>query len=110
MSNMMENCPYKEPCCFRAGGGCRILTDTTFKDGKCHFRKRRPDGVNLYDAEKDPTLEADDLISMALERIRFKFRANYALFGSYDFTDQLRPELERLIREEVSRIRAEVKR
>lgn len=47
-------CDYKsEECCFRnTFGCCNILRDTRFNDGECHFRKKTPDGENLYDLKR----------------------------------------------------------
>lgn len=39
-------------CYMREKGFCTALEDTEFKDGKCHFRKDRARGVNLYDLHK----------------------------------------------------------
>ena len=50
ISNSYTRCIYKEECCFRSREGwCRILHDTAFADGECHFRKIWKDGVNEYD-------------------------------------------------------------
>lgn len=35
-------CPFQEPCCMKENGKCTVLTDTRFKDNKCHFRKLFP--------------------------------------------------------------------
>lgn len=47
-------CGYKtKECCFRnVFGYCNALSDTYFSDNKCHFRKKTPDGQNLYDLER----------------------------------------------------------
>lgn len=46
-------CPYTLPCYMRNGKGeCTALTEVDFADGKCHFRKTRRYGANLYDARR----------------------------------------------------------
>lgn len=45
-------CPFQEPCCMKENGKCTALTDTRFKDGKCHFRKLFPHSENEYDKER----------------------------------------------------------
>lgn len=42
-------CPYTEECCMKENGDCTALSDTSFPDGQCHFRKEDPNGYNLYD-------------------------------------------------------------
>lgn len=50
ISNSYTRCRYTDECCFRnKNGWCRILHDTAFADGECHFRKIWKDGVNEYD-------------------------------------------------------------
>lgn len=57
-------CPYKEACCFKKKENghlyCKILSDTRFYDGKCHFRKRKVDGENLYDKWRKENEEVDE--------------------------------------------------
>ena len=48
----LVKCPFREPCCMREEEYCTILIDTYFDDGKCHFRKLKRRGKNLYDEEK----------------------------------------------------------
>ncbi len=47
-------CEYQnKECCFRNTFGiCEVLNNTYFSDSECHFRKKTPDGENLYDLEK----------------------------------------------------------
>ena len=52
-------CKHEEEgyCCFRYRAGlpnplCNILSDATFPDGYCHFRKRSKYGENEYDKMK----------------------------------------------------------
>lgn len=45
-------CPFQEPCCMKENGKCTVLTDTRFKDNKCHFRKLFPHSENEYDKER----------------------------------------------------------
>lgn len=43
-------CIYGGKCCFRSEDGeCDVLSDVTFPDGECHFRKTHRKGVNEYD-------------------------------------------------------------
>lgn len=50
---MSAYCPYEQDCCFRTQQKrCRILNKPLFWDGKCHFRKEKRNGKNLYDEER----------------------------------------------------------
>ena len=53
----LKECPYEGDCCMRWRGMCRMLKDVTFKDGKCHFRKRHATGPNLYDKKDKPLMD-----------------------------------------------------
>ena len=53
-SESLKDCPYTEDCCMRFKGKCKALNNTHFK-GKCHFRKTRPNGPNLYDKKDKDT-------------------------------------------------------
>lgn len=46
-------CRYRGDCCFRCNNKCRLLKDTIFHDGRCHFQKEYLDGQNLYDLNRD---------------------------------------------------------
>ena len=53
-----EYCPYGA-CAFQnSAGRCTILTDVTFPDGVCHFRKEKKEDVNLYDSGKSKSQSA----------------------------------------------------
>ena len=45
-------CRDENPCCMKRRGMCVALGDTFFRDGKCRFRKERPNGPNMYDKER----------------------------------------------------------
>lgn len=57
-TNILQICPYGT-CAFQnKAGRCTILTDVSFSDGVCHFRKEKKETPNLYDAGKDKSQSA----------------------------------------------------
>lgn len=61
MTTAFAVCTHEEEgyCCFRKVTDptfphpfCKALSDASFDDGLCHFRKRYPDGPNLYDKQR----------------------------------------------------------
>lgn len=53
--NTLIKCRWQKlRCCMRdEDGRCTALNSADFKDKQCHFRKRKRNGVNMYDAKRE---------------------------------------------------------
>lgn len=53
-SNLIKCRWQKLKCCMRNDEGrCIALDNADFDDGQCHFRKRKSEGINLYEVWKE---------------------------------------------------------